>query len=199
MNKVQKLEYQQQIDGYMEKHQVYDLLQGLMKSLLQEKPEDPIDFLISYLKKPQPKRIFIVVPPRASEEDIVQGYSGKFECSSIIMSKMFDKQVEKKTPAGLKIEAARSISAPIDDETAIDLLTKKLKKHKGKGKDSIVIGFPLNITQALALQTKGMLPDKLIVMNSTVEVLHKLILPILPEDGSDREAQAKKLANEYHM
>ena len=55
MNKSQKLEYQLQIEKYMEENQVYDLFEHLMKDLLKEKPKSPIDFLISRLENPERK------------------------------------------------------------------------------------------------------------------------------------------------
>jgi hypothetical protein len=55
MNKAQKLEYQQKIEKYFEEHQVYDTFERLMKSLLREKPADPLEFIISKLEKPERK------------------------------------------------------------------------------------------------------------------------------------------------
>jgi len=53
MNKTQKLKYQQKIEKYFEEHQVYDTFERLMKSLLREKPADPLEFMISKLEKPE--------------------------------------------------------------------------------------------------------------------------------------------------
>ena len=53
MNKTQKLEYQQQIEKYLEEHQVYDMFEYLMKGILKEKPKDPISFMISKLENPE--------------------------------------------------------------------------------------------------------------------------------------------------
>ncbi len=53
MNKSQKLEYQQQIEKYLEEHQVYDLFEYLMKAVVKEKPKDPLDFMISKLENPE--------------------------------------------------------------------------------------------------------------------------------------------------
>ena len=58
MNKTQKLEYQQHIEKYLEEHQVYDLFEHLMKSLLKEKPKDPISFMVSKLENPE-RRLLI--------------------------------------------------------------------------------------------------------------------------------------------
>ena len=49
MDKVQKFEYTQQIEQYMEDNQVYELFESLLKSLLLTKPDKPLDHLINAL------------------------------------------------------------------------------------------------------------------------------------------------------
>lgn len=51
MDKVQKFEYIQQIEQYLEENQVYELFESLLQQLLLNKPEKPLDFLINSLQK----------------------------------------------------------------------------------------------------------------------------------------------------
>ena len=92
MNKSQKLEYQQQLEKYMEEHQVYDLLEGLMQSLLKEKPEDPIDFLMSRLKHREPKRIFIIGPPNSRKKEAANALAREFDCKAICLTDILEKE-----------------------------------------------------------------------------------------------------------
>lgn len=46
MDKVQRFEYTQGIETYMEDAQVYELFEGLLQQLIVNKPEKPLDFLI---------------------------------------------------------------------------------------------------------------------------------------------------------
>jgi hypothetical protein len=55
MNKSQKLEFQQQIEGYLEENHVYDLFESLMMNLIKDKPIDPIQYLVQKLETPQRK------------------------------------------------------------------------------------------------------------------------------------------------
>lgn len=57
MNKAQKLEYQQKIEKYFEEHQVYDTFERLMKLLVKEKPDEPLDFLIAKLERAERKTL----------------------------------------------------------------------------------------------------------------------------------------------
>ena len=73
MNKSEKLEYQQQIEKYLEDHQVYDLFGYLVTALLKEKPLDPYQFLISKLETPERTRDGT---DSASETDLCDGAAG---------------------------------------------------------------------------------------------------------------------------
>ena len=201
MDKTQKLEYQQELDAYMEKHQVYDLIQGLLRSLTQRKPKDPLDFLITQLSKPQIKRVFIVGHPGCDKKKIVQELANEYNCSTISMSKVFEKQVAKKTAIGEKIEVARAALGVVDDETVIELLLKKLKKCEQKGKSVIIAGFPINITQALALQSKGIVPTRVFVLNASFEVSYEKALQKLKDMSieGDLETMAKDITTAYYM
>ena len=49
MDKVQKFEYTQQIENYLEDNQVYELFENLLMNILVNKPEKPLDFMIEKL------------------------------------------------------------------------------------------------------------------------------------------------------
>ena len=46
MDKLQRFEYSQSIEGYLEHNQVYELFEGLLKELVLHRPEQPLDYLI---------------------------------------------------------------------------------------------------------------------------------------------------------
>lgn len=53
MDKKQKLDYQREIEKYLESKKVYELFEDLMKSLVIAKPEDPINYMIQKLSEPE--------------------------------------------------------------------------------------------------------------------------------------------------
>lgn len=53
MNKAQKVEYQEGIEKYLEDNQIYDIFEQLMKSLLKERPKDPLQFMVAKLESPE--------------------------------------------------------------------------------------------------------------------------------------------------
>ena len=72
MYKQQKLDYQQNIEKYLEENHVYDMFEYLMKGLLKEKPKDPIAFMISKLENPERILCSLI---KVSETDLRNGTS----------------------------------------------------------------------------------------------------------------------------
>ena len=60
MDKKQKLEYQRDIEKYLESKKVYELFEDLMKSLIISKPEDPINYMIQKLSEPERIKLFLL-------------------------------------------------------------------------------------------------------------------------------------------
>ena len=52
MDKQQRFDFSQNIENYLEEHQVYDMFDKLLTQLLLKKPEKPIDFLIEHISNP---------------------------------------------------------------------------------------------------------------------------------------------------
>lgn len=55
MNKVQKYEQTKGIESYLEEKDVKGLFKNLLKQLLVNKPDKPLDFLIEKLQNPRRK------------------------------------------------------------------------------------------------------------------------------------------------
>ena len=55
MDKLQKFDYMQSIEQFLEENQVYELFEDLLKQLVVAKPDKPLDFIIEKLQKPKGK------------------------------------------------------------------------------------------------------------------------------------------------
>ena len=53
MDKLQKFDYMQQIESYLEQKQVYELFEDLLKQIVIHKPDHPLDFITDKLKQQQ--------------------------------------------------------------------------------------------------------------------------------------------------
>ena len=64
MDKLQKFDYMQSIETYLEENQVYELFEDLLKQLIVSRPEKPLQFLLAKIKQNQGKSPIPSLPPR---------------------------------------------------------------------------------------------------------------------------------------
>ncbi len=50
-----KLDFQKQLEEYLEEQKVYDIFEDMMKALIMHKPKDPLQFLVKKLTTPESK------------------------------------------------------------------------------------------------------------------------------------------------
>ena len=55
MDKLQKFDYMQSIEQYLDENQIYEMFEDLLKQLLVARPEKPLEFLVQQIKSPQSK------------------------------------------------------------------------------------------------------------------------------------------------
>lgn len=100
MEKEQKINYQREVEEYLERNNIYNLFEDLTKDLIISQPANPIDFLVSKLSEPECKKIFLVGPPGSEVREIslqLSDYLG-FNCVSV--GDLLKKEVSKKTEFG---------------------------------------------------------------------------------------------------
>jgi len=51
MDKLQKLDYLTQIENYLEREEIYELMGDLLKDIIIHRPPQPLDFIIEKLKQ----------------------------------------------------------------------------------------------------------------------------------------------------
>ena len=50
-----KIQFRQELESYLEEEKVHDIFQEMMTCVIKERPDDPIDFLIKRLTRPESK------------------------------------------------------------------------------------------------------------------------------------------------
>lgn len=216
MDKSQKIEYQQQIEKYLEEHQVYDLFEHLMKILLKEKPKEPLDFLISKLENPErkikflsniAKRIFVMGPPGCRKKEKGLTLAGDVNYEGVSVGDLLDNEVGKKTEQGKKIAEAKSKNAfgkilnnsLVDDEIVIDLVNKQIREFEKKGKSYIIVGYPRTRVQAINLQRMGITPDKFFILNLNEAAVFQKIRGMLQVAVPESEGKPRKSFTEEQL
>jgi adenylate kinase len=165
MNREEKLQYQEEIESYFEENRVYDIFEKLLKELVIFKPKDPIDYLIDRLKKPDTKRYFITSGPGNERKEIALAVANELGFKHISMGDLIQKELLKKLDSSRKIEKKLSTFNLVDDEIAIELFKNEAVKYKDES--YIVEGFPRNRVQTLFLKSVGLIPDSVVVLNTS--------------------------------
>lgn len=183
MDKDQKLGYQRDIEKYLENKKVFELFQDLMKSLVINKPSDPLDFIIDKLSQthqrkspfrsliPLAKKIFLVGPPGSSARDIAEQLKNYLQFSWVSVGELLLKEVAAKSDHGKIIENCYRELKYVPDEIVVEIVKKQIAAFDKERKSWIIEGFPKTKVQGLALQRAGIIPDTFLLLNLPDEKL----------------------------
>lgn len=199
MDRVQKLEYEKTMEDYFHEHKVYDLIERLFEELIINKPENPIDYLIERLKRKTPKRIFITGYSGTSVKTISLALANNLGYTCLNISHLLEREISKNNENSEKIKKNLAECRLVDDETVIDLLRNQIIKYEEENISYIIEGFPRNRTQAIFLQSLGLLPDHIIVLTTDKQKSEEALFDIIKDnlennDEQRTEDQIKSLA-----
>jgi len=201
MDKKQKLEYQREIEKYLESKKVYEVFEDLMKSLIISKPEDPINYMIQKLSEPEQKKIFVVGPPGSNVRELslqLADYLG-YACASV--GDLLIKEISKKTDLGKTIEEYYRQLKYVPDDIVTELVKKHLQTLEKEKKSYILEGFPKTRVQGLSLQRAGVIPDTFLVLNLPDQEIEKAALKKI-QNGEDKWVHIQdknKAASDYAL
>lgn len=170
---------------YAEKHQIFQLMQNLMEALLMHQPSDPIDFMISHLKKDNDDvpRILTVGPPASGKTTISHWLCKHLRTNYISSWDLLHNKSLKKSREALAYKAQKQ---KISDELWVALLEERLTSEDCVHYGWVLDGFPETRKQALLLQSKGISPRHVVVLYAPDTVLvernlGKLLDPLTQE------------------
>jgi adenylate kinase len=199
MDRTEKLQYEQGIEQYFDQNKVYDLFEKLFKELVINKPENPIDYLIESLKKEDRKRIFITGYPGTNRKDVSLSVAESLGYTCFSVESILEMEIEKKLDNAHQIEKNYNTNTLVDDDIVIELVRNQLIKYEEENTSYIIEGFPRNRTQAIFLQSIGLLPDNVIILKTSREkaeeqVFNKLRSKI-PQEESEQIENKKQDEN----
>ena len=199
MDRIQKLEYEKSMEEYFHEHKVYDLMEKLFEELIINKPKDPIDYLINRLKRKTTKKIFITGYPGSGIKNISLALANSLGFTCFSISHLLEKEISKNKENSEKIKKSFEECQLIDDEIVIDLLREQIIKFEEENISYIIEGFPRNRTQAIFLQSSGLLPDNIIVLTTSKEKSEEAVFERIKENFENsgkqkNETEIKSLA-----
>jgi adenylate kinase len=189
MDREQKLNYEKSMENYFHEHKVYNLFQNLFEELVKEKPKDPINYLIERLKRKGTKKIFIVGYPGSEVKTVCVGLSNSLGYTSVNMSSLIEKALSNEEEISQKIKKNFEECRLIDDETMIDLFREQVIKYEEQKISYIIEGFPRTRTQAIFMQSLGLLPDIVILLTTKKEKSEEEIFNKIKENFENNGIQ----------
>lgn len=180
MDRNEKLQFQQSIESYFEEKRIYSLFEKLLKELVISQPSDPIDYLIKRLKTADVKRIFITGSAAVNRKEIALSVANHFNYEGISIGDILRKEISKKLDIGKKIEPYIKSCKLVPDEIIIELLKHELIRLEKANLSYIVEGFPRNRVQAMFLQSVGILPDNIIILEANSNKIQQRLSEKIP-------------------
>ena len=116
---------------------------GLLKQLIVTKPDAPLDYLIEKLSNAAPvRRVIVIGPPGSVKKSHGNTISALMNWTAIDSGSLIKKEINRKTPLGMKIKDSFSNFTYCDDETVIELMRKAVADCEKDNKSYVITGFP---------------------------------------------------------
>ena len=80
---MQKMDFMQSIETYLNEHQVYELFEELVRQVVVSRPEKPLEFILQKIKANRSKRIFLLGAPGARKQACLDIIAEQFEFRKI--------------------------------------------------------------------------------------------------------------------
>lgn len=162
---------------YLRQKRVPDLMEYILRSIIQEKPEKPLEFINLLTASPLPPNIMIAGPPASGKgsqcHHICAYYKKKFGRKPVHISSgdILREEVAKGSNLGLIAEGYMKEGHLVPDSLIISIIRERIHKEDAILNGWLLDGFPRNKEQAIALDAAGFSPQIFLVMDVPDEVL----------------------------
>ncbi|KAJ3295637.1 hypothetical protein HK104_002442 [Borealophlyctis nickersoniae] len=173
--------------AYADKHELFDLFEGIISRMLVERPEDVTQFMIEQLQKRKARAIVICGPPASGLTKICDAISRHFEAIHISTGTLLRQAVEKQTSLGLQAKPHMERGQLVPDQIMLGLVTTRLQDPEVVGRGYVLDGFPRTKEQAYAMQRKGILPDEIVFVDVPDDVIVEYCAGVRIDPVTQRE------------
>ncbi|XP_035291378.1 adenylate kinase 8 isoform X1 [Anguilla anguilla] len=154
---------------YAETHEIFDLVQLMVTNLLVDKPEDPLQYLIDYLKRDslEVPRVMLLGPPASGKRTIARQLCEQTRAVHVTASSV----LKEDTELARRTQQHGDQKQEIPSEQWIRLIQQRLSKTDCVQQGWVLEGIPRNRQEALLLQELGIAPDHVVVLEAPDAVL----------------------------
>lgn len=150
---------------YLDEKRVPQLIEHLFHELAVARPNDPLTFLQGILSKSPKPRVIILGAPCSGKSTLARALADKHQVPIVNLETLLRQHPE----AAQKVASASSSSARAADtlcgKLVADAATKAAKSEGGW----VLDGFPRTRSEAIELQSSGVLPSLVVVLDASDE------------------------------
>ncbi|XP_066294250.1 adenylate kinase 8-like isoform X2 [Branchiostoma lanceolatum] len=159
-----------QFGTYAEKHGIFDLYKRVIANIVIDKPEEPIQYIIDYLKRENDDvpQICILGPPAAGKRTISREVCKRLRVVHITPEALVGDDVN---PVAKQARNFVKSEESIPVEVWVSLVKNRIKSHDCIKKGWLLEGFPQTRDQAQAIQAEGISPKHCVVLEAPDTVL----------------------------
>ncbi len=151
-------------------------------------------------------------PPGCRTKEKAQALAGQFSYTVVTVGELLDKEVAAGSDLGKLAQQARSTFSLrlspcfhhyiVPDKAVIALVNTKLDTLEKEGQSYILEGYPYTRVQAIALQARGVVPDKFFVLSPRGDDCEKKVTELVRSRAGkpgDDTVLARRILAEYSM
>ncbi len=153
---------------YAEKHEIFELYQRLLKTLVINMPADPLTHMIEFLKKDANASAAVILGPPASGKKSLSKLLAK-SIGSVLLDQ--DHLIES-APVSLQKEFGKDFTKEtLNCEQWCKLVKARINEHDCVKKGWILVDFPQTKEQTSAMLSNGIIPKHTVLLAAADSVL----------------------------
>lgn len=126
MDKMEKFDYMESTEDYLEQNRVFERFEDLLKQVLVKRPDNPLEFFIEKIKQNAVRRIFLMGLPGSHRKEHMQELAEEFGWKCISSGDVLRKQVAMNAQYANRIQERFDQHSLVDDDIVVDLIKKEI-------------------------------------------------------------------------
>ncbi|NP_001018480.1 adenylate kinase 8 [Danio rerio] len=154
---------------YAEKHDIFHLIQTLVRNLMVDKPDDPIQYLINFLERDNVDvpRIILLGPPASGKKTVAKKLCEHTQAIHITFCDILKDDSDLTRAAQSYYDKKQNVPKDL----WIQLIQQRLSKPDCVQRGWVLEAIPKTQDEALCLQEAGITPDHVVMLEAPDVVL----------------------------
>eukprot|EP00742_Colponemidia_sp_Colp-10_P000913 GILJ01000991.1.p1 GENE.GILJ01000991.1~~GILJ01000991.1.p1 ORF type:complete len:473 (+),score=75.57 GILJ01000991.1:57-1421(+) len=181
--------FQEQAEEYLEKNNVYDLFERLLKDLIVNLPADPLQHLIGRLQTNPGPKIILLGAPGSGRSTQSQSICQELGTVHISVGDLLRQEIAANSALGQQVKDDVLNGRLVRDDLIIDIVKQKVRDEECIKKGWVLDGFPRTRVQGQSLQRDGIIPDKFILLNVTEDTVYERLRKKAVQTNSEEDSE----------